>query len=89
MKYKSDPTPARNEPITKVTEITRLILIPMSWLVSKSLETARMAMPILVWLMSITSATTSTSVSTGVMMVTILVVAVPMVTDSEMKGMLG
>ena len=48
-----------------------------------------MAMPILVWLMSMTSAITSTSVSTGVMMVTILVVAVPMVTDSEMKGMLG
>ena len=36
-----------------------------------------MAMPILVWLMSMTSAITSTSVSTGVMMVTILVVAVP------------
>ena len=32
----------------KVVEITRLILIPMSWLVSKSLLTARMAMPILV-----------------------------------------
>ena len=46
--------------------------MPISWLVSKSLDTARMAMPILVWLMSMTSAITSTSVSTGVMMVTIV-----------------
>ena len=43
-----EPTPARKEPITNVMEMTLLILMPMSWLVSKSLLTARMAMPILV-----------------------------------------
>ena len=39
---------ARKEPMTNVALITRLILMPISWLVSKSLDTARMAMPILV-----------------------------------------
>ena len=39
--------------------------------------------------MSSTSATTRISVRMGVTMVTILVVAVPIVTDSEIKGMLG
>ena len=47
--------------------MTELILMPMSWLVSKSLATARMAMPTLVWLMSwvrtITRATTRKGVS--------------------------
>ena len=45
----------------KVIEMTLFILMPMSVLVSKSLATARMAMPILVWLMSSTSSTTSMS----------------------------
>ncbi len=44
--------------MTNVAEMTELILMPISWLVSKSRDTARMAMPILVWLISITSATT-------------------------------
>ena len=48
--------------------------------VSKSLDTARIAIPILVCLISITSSTTSTIVSTGVIRVTILVVADPIVT---------
>ena len=84
-----EPTAARAEPMTKVTEITELILMPMSWLVSKSLATARMAMPILVWLMSCISTATSTMVSTGVTRVTTLVVAGPMVTCSEIRGMAG
>ena len=73
----------------KVALMTELILMPISWLVSKSLDTARMAMPILVFWMKSTRTTTSTRVSTGVIRVTILVVAVPMVTDSLMKGMVG
>ncbi len=63
--------------------------MPISWLVSKSLETARMAMPIFVLLISVTSSTTSTSVSTGVTRVTILVLAPITITVSEMPGMVG
>ena len=56
--------------MTKVMEMTLLILMPISRAVSKSLETARMAMPILVWLISWVSSTISTSTRTGVMMTT-------------------
>ena len=63
--------------------------MPMSRLVSKSLETARMPMPILVLLMSSTRATTSTITRTGVITVTIFVFAGPMTTVSEIKGMVG
>ena len=52
--------------MTKVMEMTLLILMPMSWLVSKSLLTARMAMPILVWLMRYTRAKTRAMVSSRV-----------------------
>ena len=48
MKYSMEPTAARKEPMTKVMEMTALILMPISWAVSKSLAAARMAMPILV-----------------------------------------
>ena len=54
--------------------------MPMSELVSKSRETARIAIPIFVCLMSITSRNTRTIVRTGVMTVTILVVAEPIFT---------
>ena len=80
---------ARNEPMTNVTEMTELIFTPISWLVSKSLETARMAMPTLVWLMSSTSRMTSTTTSTGVTSVTIFVVAPKTFTDWEIQGMVG
>ncbi len=56
--------------------MTWLIRMPMSLDVSKSLLTARIAMPIFVWLISCTSSITSSSVSTGVTSVTIFVVAV-------------
>ena len=46
-----------------------------------------MAMPILVWLMRYTRATTSRMVSTGVTRVTRLVEAPRMVTFSEIQGM--
>ena len=52
-----------------MTEITLLTLMPMSRAVSKSLDTARMAIPVLVWLMNSTSATTRRMVSSGVTMV--------------------
>ena len=48
-----------------------------------------MAIPILVWLISNTSATISKMVNTGVTSVTTRVEAVPMVTVSDMNGMLG
>ena len=73
----------------KVTEMTELIFTPISWLVSKSLETARMAMPTLVWLISSTSSATSTITSTGVTSVTMRVVAPNTLTDSEIQGMVG
>ena len=77
------------EPMMNVVEITLLILMPISWLVSKSLETARIAMPILVLLISSTSATTSTMVSTGVTTVTTLVVAEPILIVSDRPGSTG
>ena len=73
----------------KVTEMTELILMPMSWLVSKSLATARMAMPTLVRLISWVRARTRRMTSTGVTTVTHLVGAPRMVTDSERKGREG
>ena len=72
-----------------VKEITLLILIPMSWAASKSRDAARMAMPILVWLMSWVSATTSTTTSTGVTTVTHLVETPAIVTWLESPGMAG
>ena len=87
VKYSMAPTAARKEPMTKVMEMTALILMPMSWAVSKSLAAARMAMPILVWLMRYTRANTSTMVSTGVTSVTRLVDSPNTVTFSDIQGM--
>ena len=72
-KNKIEPTAARKEPIMKVTEITLLILIPMSWLVSKSFATALIAIPIFVLLTRIESRITRIITSTGVTTVTTLV----------------
>ena len=46
VKYSREPMAASREPMMKVTEITLLIRMPMSCAVSKSRDTARMAMPI-------------------------------------------
>ena len=51
-------------------EMTLLILMPISRAVSKSLDTARIAMPILVWLISWVRSTISTRTRTGVIMTT-------------------
>ena len=72
-----------------VALMTRLIFMPMSCAVSKSLDTARMAMPIFVKRMSSTSAATRTIVSTGVIRVTRFVVAPNTVTMSESHGIAG
>ena len=74
-----EPIAARAQPITNVTLMTLLILTPMSWLVSKSFETARIAIPIFVLLTRITSNTTRTTVRIGVMNVTIEVEMLPIV----------
>ena len=52
-----------------MAEMTLLTLMPIRRAVSKSLDTARMAIPVLVWLMKITSAATRRMVSSGVTMV--------------------
>ena len=75
--------------MAKVMLMTLLILMPMSSLVSKSRDTARMAMPTLVFLIIITSTITRMTVRMGVMMVTILVEAVPIWTCLDRKGMEG
>ena len=82
-------TGEKTEPMTNVTEMTLLILMPMSCAVSKSTDTARMAMPILVWLMSSTSAITSAMVRNGVMTVTRDVSIPNSRTGSEIHGMAG
>ena len=73
----------------KVTMMTRLMSIPISSEVSKSRDTARIAIPIFVWLISITSANTSAIVKIGVMTVTILVCAPSTVTVFCRNGMDG
>ena len=80
---------ARKQPITKVTLMTLFIFMPMSWLVSKSFDTARMAMPTVVWFMISMSTITRRIVSTGVMSVTSFVVAPIIVTDLLSTGMDG
>ena len=65
--YKEDEAA---DPITNVVEITLFILIPMSLDVSKSLETALMAIPTLVRSMRIVSANTRSRTRNGVMMTT-------------------
>ena len=69
--------------------MTELILMPMSWLVSKSLATARMAIPTFVWLMSWVRASTKASTRKGVKMVTHLVEVPAIFTVSDRKGMVG
>ena len=73
----------------KVAEMTLLMRMPTSWLVSKFKDTARMAMPIFVWLMSSTSSTTRNTVRKGVMMVTREVSIPRTVTRSEIQGIWG
>ena len=63
--------------------------MPMSCAVSKSTDTARIAIPILVWLMSITSAITSAMVKNGVMTVTRDVSIPNSRTGSEIHGIAG
>ena len=75
--------------MTKVKDITEFIFMPMSWLVSKSFATARIAMPIFVYLMSATSPITSASTSIGVITVTILVVAPHIVICFDRNGIAG
>ena len=75
--------------MTKVMEMTLLILMPMSCAVSKSRDTARMAMPILVFWMRITSTTTSAIVRMGVMMVMRLTLRLPICITCVRKGMSG
>ena len=73
----------------KVMEMTLFTLIPMRRLVSKSVDTERIAMPIFVWLISWISATTSTIIRIGVRTVTTFVVAEPMVIVFEINGIVG
>ena len=84
-----EPTAASAEPMMKVTEMTELMRMPISWLISKSWDTARIAMPILVFWISVTSAITSRMVRIGVTMVTILVEAEPICTVSPSHGSTG
>ncbi len=80
---------ARKVPMIKVKLITELILIPISCEVSKSLEAARIAIPILVRLISVTSSRTRTIVNIGVIIVTRFVVAPNTVTVSLIQGIAG
>ena len=89
LKNRKEPTAARKEPMTKVMEMTLLILIPISRAVSKSREAARMAMPMRVFLISVTSARISTMVRMGVMTVTRFVSAPKTEMLSETQGMTG
>ena len=80
---------ARKEPMTKVMEMTLLIFTPMSWLVSKSFETARIAMPIFVYLIRRTRTMIRAIVRIGVMTVTRFVEAPRMLIESEIYGIFG
>ena len=89
MKNSIEPTAARKVPMMNVAEMTLLIRMPISCEVSKFRDTARMAMPIFVWLISRTSSTTRTMVRNGVMMVTREVSIPKTVTRSEIQGIAG
>ena len=75
--------------MTNVTEMTVLMRTPMSWAVSKSRDTARMAMPTLVRLMSWVRASTRMMTRTGVMSTTILVGVPAMETVFARDGITG
>ena len=75
--------------MTKVMEMTRSMRMPMSCAVSKSLATARMAMPILVCLITITSAMTNRMVSTGVRIASRRTVMPPISISVRSQGILG
>ena len=63
--------------------------MPMSWEVSKSLETARIAMPSFVWVMSHTRHAERNTVRNGVMMVTRVVCMPNTFMESEIQGIGG
>lgn len=66
------PIAAKDEPIIKVDDITLLILIPISLAVSKSFETALIAIPILVLLVMKSTAYKRMRVTKGVIKVAIV-----------------
>ena len=70
VKYRMEPIAARKLPIIKVLLIVLFRRTPISWAVSKSFETARMAIPVFVWLIRNISPITSRMVNTGVIKVT-------------------
>ena len=75
--------------MTKVMLMTELILMPMSCAVSKSRDTARMAMPILVFWIRMTNTTTSKIVKMGVIMVIRLTFRLPTCITWVRNGMSG
>ena len=83
------PTAARPEPMAKVAAMVRLILMPMSLDVSKSLETARMAMPIFVLLTIYSSAPTRITMAITVKNARRWMRRPPITTMSCRKGMEG
>ena len=89
VKYRSAPTAASKEPMKKVKEIVESTLIPISLDASVSFETARIAMPIFVWLISCRSMIVSTTVRIGVRIVTREVVTGPNVRIFFSPGISG
>ena len=63
--------------------------MPMRRAVSKSRDTARIAMPVLVWLMKSTSAMTSRTVSSGVTTVMTFILSAPSMNVPLRKGISG
>ncbi len=88
-KNNREPTPAKKEPMTKVMLMTPLMLMPISWAVSKSLDTARIAIPILVYRIRATRPMTRARVRTGVRRVTREVATPAKFTLSPIQGMVG
>ncbi len=75
--------------MTKVSEMIALSLMPISWLVSKSFATARIAMPTLVRLIIKDNANTKARTRNGVSSTTHFVGVPAMVTVSESNGRAG
>lgn len=72
MQNNIEPIPARAAPTAKVKDITLLTFIPMSWAVSKSSETARIALPTFKYLIKINNKIIDTSEIKTVIISTIL-----------------
>ena len=85
MPRKHPASPPKIPDITKTTWIMRVALIPMSWAVSLSKETALIALPMLVFWIISASTTRAATLMTSMIMFSLETTAPRMSTDDSLK----